>query len=248
MKKVVKFFVLSISVIALFGCKKEGQAKTGSAMNEIYGYWLVFDTSDRREKRDDIDYSTHFTKEENDSNIKKDSDTAADYSKKNMKSIAKYGDRYRAKYVNNDVICLREKENSETISYHYFKKIDSDTMIEITLYDDIVINRLNLSDVKLIAISSKHIFKRVSKLQFDEFMSAKDDNDKFVMEEYERIRKNTLNKNNMNFYRKYFSGWFSINTDNGIVNKELTEESLYGRYTKLILDDFHKNPKVNIKQ
>ena len=45
MKKVVKFFVLSISVIALFGCKKEGQAKTGSAMNEIYGYWLVFDTS-----------------------------------------------------------------------------------------------------------------------------------------------------------------------------------------------------------
>ena len=84
MKKVVKFFVLSISVIALFGCKKEGQAKTGSAMNEIYGYWLVFDTSDRREKRDDIDYSTHFTKEENDSNIKKDSDTVADYSKKNM--------------------------------------------------------------------------------------------------------------------------------------------------------------------
>ena len=62
-------------------------------MNEIYGYWLVFDTSDRREKRDDIDYSTHFTKEENDSNIKKDSDTAADYSKKNMKSIAEYGDR-----------------------------------------------------------------------------------------------------------------------------------------------------------
>ncbi|MCJ1995007.1 hypothetical protein GYN24_10490 [Lactococcus piscium] len=239
MKKVIKISMLLLMLIVLSSCKKGVKINTKPAINEIYGYWIKFDTEDRRTN---IDYSVKSEDVEKDKSLQKNHDGFADFSEENLKDLAKYGDRYRAKYVNNDIVCLRE-DDGEIIRYHYFKKIDSDTMISIILYDDPLINRYKFPDEKLLAISTKDIYKRSNKQQRNEFVSAMDSNDKFVIKEYDRIRKNTLNKTNLDFYRKNFSGWNQLITDNGKEDISIEYKSLYGKYSKVIIDDYRNNTK-----
>lgn len=256
MKKIIKVSMLFMVLILLSSCKKE-ETKTGSAMNELYGYWLGFDTADRRT---DIDYSLTYDDVQKDKSLHLNHDIFVDLSKSNLnekeddykskyydkdekKSTngSKYKAKYKAKYVNNELICLREKY-SDTTSYNYLKMIDKDTMINVSYYRSPDGNDFIHPESKYL-MATKYIYRKVNKEQYEQLLNGITDKDEFIIEEYNKIRSDALSKKNLKFYKKNFSGWNEILTDKGEEKNSDEFKDLAGKDAKTIMDDYDKNTK-----
>lgn len=259
MKKLIKVSMLFIILIVLSSCKKE-EPKTGSAMSELYGYWISFDTKDRRT---DIDYSVKYEDVEKDDSLHMNFDSFVDLSKSTLNSKDKvdeeeeedykskyyvkdekkssYDSGYTAKYVNNKLFCLREKDK-ETTTYSYLKRIDKDTMIEILFYRDKNTNVFVHPETEYLTLT-KHIYRKVNKEQYEQLENGIQDKDEFIIQEYNKIRSAALSKKNLKFYKKNFSGWNYILTDKGEEKNSDEFKDLAGKDAKTILDDYEKNTK-----
>lgn len=252
MKKLIKVSMLFMMLILLTSCKKE-ETKTGSAMNELYGYWVAFDTADRRT---DIDYSVTSQDVQKDKSLHINYDTFVDLSKSTLnekeddykskyydkdEKKSTYASRYKAKYVNNNLICLREKY-SDTTSYKYFKMIDKDTMINVPYYRSPNDNAFIHPETEYL-IATKYIYRKVNKEQYEQLLNGITDKDEFIIEEYNKIRSDALSKKNLKFYKKNFSGWNEILTDKGEEKNSDEFKDLAGKDAKTIMDDYDKNTK-----
>lgn len=242
MKKLIKVSMLFIILIVLSSCKKE-EPKTGSAMNELYGYWVAFDTADRRT---DIDYSITSEDVKKDDSLHTNSDTFMDFSKATLNKNyededEEYKISYNSKYINNGLICFRVKFY-KAISYNYFKKIDKDTMIAISFYRSEKGNAFIHPETEYLE-SPKKIYRKVNKEQYQQLEKGINENDDFIIEEYNKIRSATLSKKNLKFYKKNFSGWNKTLTDKGEKINLVPFKYTAGKDAKTILDDYDKNTK-----